>query len=665
MKKFLSIFVLFVFTTVIIFEYPVSLSAATKTYSAEDETDDTKKNCLKEFFTEKADAASEAFNSILESTDTALETAKETVGDFAEGTKQKASDAASKAGDITETVKNNVAEAGEAVADIATETGKKISDKATETTEAVKDTAKNLGNNIANSAQTLGKKARAFFGYFDKEAFQHGWDYITQLTGTTIATIQAKDLGEYARNISDAIEKLETDINNSAMNNRAVEQEKGFIFEKWHADTMNIDAAAKNSGERAWRLESNADGSVDISTTYGENASLKSYEDGAKSAKALSARESQQSKKLLEAYQQYNHDLSEQGKNPISIQEYADTQLSDDDFKEIFIRKYAGQSSIIPSDQIPQAVDYLTGKIDQFPEIGSKYNKAQREVYEETLKSLKDKLTSPDGVESKPLTSEELQAITELAKEGDFKAEEYGIKLSSFITKTDILNSVITPSAQAAVLQIALTAGPDIVSIIIDSIQDGDLDEARLKEIGIDAALSGTEGFAEGSISSAILLACKSGRFGAALKDISPNGVAVLTVLTIDAVRYGYKLSNGEITAYEYSDLMAEDVFVMIASQAAGITLQMLLPMIPFAYLAGSMAGGILASAGYSAGKQVVMKVIDADGFGAILPSEVTNAFNVAKDVIASFDLKEKASDFKNAVVSTSTNGMIYVMDRK
>ncbi len=87
----------------------------------------------------------------------------------------------------------------------------------------------------------------------------------------------------------------------------------------------------------------------------------------------------------------------------------------------------------------------------------------------------------------------------------------------------------------------------------------------------------------------------------------------------------------------------------------------MLLPMVPFAYLAGSMAGGMLTSAGYHAGKQVVLEVQSQGGIGTVLPATLSDGANVGKEVIASLNINEHVTDFKESVVTTTEKGQILI----
>lgn len=72
-----------------------------------------------------------------------------------------------------------------------------------------------------------------------------------------------------------------------------------------------------------------------------------------------------QSKKLWEGFQKKNQELAAGGNAPISLGEYVDQYVPDSEMKDIFVAKYSGQTRIIPSDQMEEAVKYLEGKIDK------------------------------------------------------------------------------------------------------------------------------------------------------------------------------------------------------------------------------------------------------------------------------------------------------------
>lgn len=608
---------------------------------------------LKNSTSEAADKAKKAAQQGSQKAKDAVQQGSEKAKDALQDGTQKAKQAADAAGDY---LSDKAGEAGEAIKDETQKTKEAVkegSEKAKQAADAAGDylgeIAGEAGETISSGAQAVASGVQELFSQIDVSRFQSGWDYVVKKSpGLIAASITQENLAKAEGEVVKAIQALENDINKSAQNARGAAFEKGFVFEKWQADTFNIDAAAKRSKYTAETLDSNKAASVDVKVSDGQNASMKAYKSGADSAREQAA--------LLEEYK----DWVAKNPNDASVKDYLDNQLSPEQVNNLLEAKYSKMDRIIPSDQMDDAVRYLTGKLDDLPQP-DEYSQAQQKAYKETMDNLKTQLQSKDGkVQSKPLSSDELQAITELAKEGKFDAEQFGITPSDYITRADILSDVIAPGAEAAMLQIALTVGPEIYAIIVDAAKNGNIDEEMLKKAGVDAVLAGSEGFVEGSVSSTILLACKAGKFGAQFKNVSPDTVAMITVLAIDAARYGYKLSKGEITPLDYTNIMAEETFVAIASQATGIAVAAILPMVPFSYMAGSMAGAMLASAGYSIGKDIVMEVKDAGGIGSILPAQAPE-LNIGKDLVASFDLQELIDGIKGYKLITKRDGTIVI----
>ncbi len=160
-------------------------------------------------------------------------------------------------------------------------------------------------------------------------------------------------------------------------------------------------------------------------------------------------------------------------------------------------------------------------------------------------------------------------------------------------------------------------------------------------------------------MSSAIVVAAQSGKFGTSLVNIAPETVGTLTVLTIDAIRYGYQLSSEKITKTEYADLMTQDIIIALASQTTGALMLALFPFIPFSYMAGSMAGAMLASVGYQAGKELYLELQGEDGFETIVPSSIASGTDMASDFLSSLNIKNSISGFKDRTVTAYNNGKL------
>ena len=471
------------------------------------------------------------------------------------------------------------------------------------------------------------------------ENLKEGWDYAEKYLSSQLSSQKGAD---YVKKVSDAIEKLQKDINKSAESSRSVTQEAGYIAEKWHADTFNINAAASGSSEYAITPNSTALGSADVITSYQEEASLKYYQSASGSASA-------QAKTVLEAYAEY-YRASE---NPLSWEEYLLKHGFDSDVSAL----YSGQIRIIPSNQMEDAIAYLKGAKSSLPETVK--------AYQETLDKLRDRLQAPDGTQSTPATYEEMQAIAELAQKGEFRPEDFNISTAQIITPKYILKQAVGAGLSAATFRAVLTMGPDFYSIIRDAIKTGNLDNDRLKEAGMDGICNTSEGFLEGSISFALITACETGKLGNQFKNISPNVVGTLVVLIMDAMRYGYGLANNEISLDDYGNLIAEEIVAAAVSNVAGISLTLLLPMFPIAYMAGSMAGGMIAMVGYKLAmtkvKELSIELNAAGGFEAFLPEGFSNAFNVLKGYFSKIDIRTAASSCKDLVMRVFEDGCINI----
>lgn len=502
---------------------------------------------------------------------------------------------------------------------------------------------------LVDVAESAKEKIIDAYSKVKKKDFQEGWEHAVEFATSTGA---AQKGSQYVGKVAESIDKFRVDMNEFKGSARGVKQEAGFVAEKWHADTFNIDSAARGSSETAETVNSHANASPDIKTSYGEEASLKYYKTASKSAEA-------QAKSILEKY--YNYCDNAKG-TPMTLGEYLDKNGYDAKSESQLMKSiYEGQTRIIPQDQYAAAVDYLNGRISEMDLRDSAKAAGKSDAYVETLSELKDCLESPSGTKSTPVTKEKIEQVTELCQDGDFKPEDFGFTVSQIITPKYIVKQAINTGAKTATLNAALTMGPEIYAILVEAAKTGKIDKAELKKTGVDGVLAGSEGFVEGSVSNVILVACQAGKFGPSLTNASPEVVGALTVLTIDAIRYGYALSKGEITAEEYGSLLAEEVVISSGSLAAGMAVTAFLGNSVVLCMAGCLAGGMLTAIGFNMGKTALLEIQDGGGFAALVPTESIKGIVIEKGTVAKLGLQEKASTFKDMTVTTLKNGTIKI----
>lgn len=518
--------------------------------------------------------------------------------------------------------------------------------------QSAKKAVNSTANEVGKVAQSAKETVVDWCSNIDFSKFKKGWDYSVEFMGSAYSAATGMS-SKYVANIEKEITNLKTDMNSAAGSARGTAQEAGYLAEKWAADTFNISAAANESEYSANVENSNEFASPDVTTNYNEKVSLKYYQTAKKSA-------SEQAKALLKAYKEFCSKTAKT--DPPTLDEYLNERGYDAKTQDALLASvYEGQIRIIPTDQLAEATEYLQGKIDSLSSVEGEATSAMAKTYKETLNNLRDRLKAPDGTESKPLSYQEAQAIAEVSKDGNFRPEDFGINVTTMINPKYVMKQAVGTGLEVAAINTILTVGPDFYSIIKEAIQNGKLDETTLKEKGLEGTIAASEGFIEGSVSRVIATMCKAGTFGTAMKSANPSIIAMLTILVIEGIIHGYELSQGKITAEEYGNMMVDRLMIGLIAIPTTALFFALLPATHIAMLAGCMAGGMVACVGYMAAKNAIMDIVDGGGFEAIVPAKVTNTIRVATKAVSELGIKERASVFKDSIISTATDGYIHV----
>lgn len=515
------------------------------------------------------------------------------------------------------------------------------------------DTVKTTANNAASGISSAKEAVVDWYNTLDLTKFKDGWDAAVSYMGSAYSTAVSSS---YVESVGEAINSFKSSMNSAYGSARGVAQEAGFAAEKWVAGTFNINAAANESQYHADVVGSTELGSVDVSTNFGENASLKFFSSASGSASA-------QAKTLIEAYREYyTRAQSNTSKPPMSLKEYLDSNGYDAETQDALLASiYDGQTRIIPAEQLSEAIEYLEGRIDKLSAIDGDVASARTKSYQETLANLRDRLHAPDGTESKPITDEEIQAIAELSQKGEFKPEDFRVSLSTVIDPRYVMKQAIGTGVEVGVLRTVFTVGPDLVSVVLEAVKEGNVDESILKELGIEGAVAMSEGFVEGSLSRIIATMCKEGLLGEALKSAPSDVVGALVFLTIEAMIEGYSLVKGSITPLEYGCLMADKSLITALAIPTSALMLSILPATKLFMLIGCFAGGIIAATGYTLMKEVVLEVADGGGFEAFVPVGTAKGITSLKEEIAAINLREQFSNLKEFTISTVNSGYIKV----
>lgn len=417
--------------------------------------------------------------------------------------------------------------------------------------------------------------------------FKAGYDFFQQNAGAVLGAFDGNDFAmkrvAYVSSVDDEISALEKSINDFVGTNTKNKMLKGDMAEFWHAGTFNVKAAINESNHRATVERSHEFASVDISTNFKKDYGLKYYANGTESAK-------QQAKSVFEKFKEYQ---AKGGKDSL------DKFLSDRNYDSDAIINdpiYSGQVRLIPHDQMPEAKKWLEEKIAK--EGFRRPEQVRR--YQETLDLLKDKIDDDNGNESIPLSKEEAEKLAQLAKEGKFKAEDFGIEAPAVLNVEMVMKESFKAGMNAALISLALKVGPEVYKSIDLLIKNGEIDEEQFKRVGFSAVTGSAEGFFRGSVASALTACCKSGVLGKELMNISPGVISAVTVITMNTIKNSYQVAQGRKSRTELSNALVRDVFLSSSSLAAGAIGQAVIPVPVIGYMVGSFVGSIAGSFIYS-----------------------------------------------------------------
>lgn len=443
--------------------------------------------------------------------------------------------------------------------------------------------------------------------------FFDGYKAYCRNTDSYIAARMGED---YVNNVADKISELEYDINSFTGYNTLTDKLKGDIAEFWHSGTFNIDSAVKGSKASTIVDRSHDFASADITSNFGIKYGLKYYSDGQKSANAQS----------LSYFQRYAEYKSQSGRSDLSFLDYLKEKGVDNE-SVLYDPIYSGQVRIIPADQLKDAIEYLKWKIAK----ESLTRPEQVARYQDTLNNLAIKLESSDGVSSIELTESQAKEIAILAKEGRFKANDFGLSTEELVHLQYILKEGLRAGTTAAIISFVLQTAPEIYNCINRLVKDGEIDKDDLKNLGF-AALNGTStGYIRGFVAASLTTACKSGIFGTAFKSVDPSGIAGLTVVFMETMFDSYKVVSGDMQANQMADNLIKNIIVVSSGVGLGIVFKTFLPIIPGSYLLGNFIGTLLGGFIYQTTDNAIMSFCINSGttfFGLVkqdykLPNEV------------------------------------------
>ena len=405
-------------------------------------------------------------------------------------------------------------------------------------------------------------------------------------------------------------------------------QLKGYIAEVWHTYTLNINATANRSTERASMVNSNKLGSVDVTTSWGEDYSLKYYKDGASSAMA-------QSHPLEWAYQRYIHSLKDKSNIP-NRRDFLSMNGIDPN-TDMMLGMYEGQARLIPTDQIKDAIVALDKQISK--ELNN-LNNPDREQIAKILQDVRSKLTdhlsSPAGDQSMPLTEDMAKELAKLGKEGKFDPRRYDITIAKQADIRHICTNIFNAGLNAAWVSALIKILPNIYKLIINMINDEKLREEDLLNIGKSGLLGGAQGFVLGTITASITTYAEMGVLGDSLKALSmaenfAPAVSTIAVFAVQAICDSYKLVKGKMSEEEFAVNTERNLYIACGGIIGGLSMQFIWEVPVLSYALGSLIGSILGGFIFTTKEHIMMSLCVKGGYTVF--GLVKQDYSLPKDV--------------------------------
>lgn len=403
---------------------------------------------------------------------------------------------------------------------------------------------------------------------------------------------------EYINTINKEISIFIDNLKKFEGHQTSVKQLKGNAAEVWHSGTFSIQASLHDSKHRAFYDESHELGSADNSTNFGIEIGLKYDGTAIKSAK-------DQSISIFERFKKYEFDGGK-----LSLDEYLKKNKIPDDVV-LDDPLYRGQIRLIPKDQLVEAREWLSKKINS----ESSCRSDQIERYRETCILLTDRIKDNDGVESIPLTEKEARQLAQLAKEGKATAEALGQTTENLVKFEHIMHQAFKAGLSSAIISFVLHTAPEIFKAIEHLIQLGEINAEDFQKIGFASIKGSAEGFIRGSVSAALTIAIKAGFLGDAIKETNPSIIGAMTVIAMDTMKNAYKVAQGQMTRRELANDLVRETFVSVCSLAMGGITQMWVEIPVLGFMLGSFVGSMIGSFAYSCGYNAVLSFCVDTGF--------------------------------------------------
>lgn len=364
----------------------------------------------------------------------------------------------------------------------------------------------------------------------------------------------------WANEVKDAVKAANDEIMYVAQTykNNNVDSLGGFYAEAFHSGSFNRNAAINQSPYHTSVPHSHAGASPDINTNWGKEISSK-----------------------------YNKTAQD------SLNHQAET-FQGPGFTD---SKYIGQERLIPSDQLNEAHKEALRKIAK--ETSNRPDVAER--FRETNGQLTDRIKSPDGIESQPLTKDGANEWARNTKQG--KIETFSNPDS--VSVMSHMKEIGEAAGTAALISVAIQSAPVIIVGVKKLFQEPDYSIKAfgrdISEWAVNDGLKvGTDAFVKAALSGSICAAIKSGALQGPFSNMTPTAVAGISVAGVETAKALWKWQKGEINGEQAASESMKAGLRTCASLAGKAVGQALIPIPVVGAIVGSFVAAFVLEKGFN-----------------------------------------------------------------
>ena len=345
-----------------------------------------------------------------------------------------------------------------------------------------------------------------------------------------------------------------------------------------------------------------------------------------------------------------------------SMTEFLDEKLTESENLVLF-QSLTDRKRTISKKEMTKVKEYLELKLkgEDAAAIEKKLSKNTRKIME----YLFDRASRADG-KVLEIRSDAAEALAEIAAYGEFDSSELkhifeglSVKPSQIVLPEYVMKKAVGSGVVKDKMKTVLVLAPALTDSLTDTLNVGNL---NLKDIDIALEIENNEESVEKAFEGIIRETFSSEDLSKKYPDMDADAEKNLAKVAALAAKEGLLLSKGDISSEDFGKAMSAMILDIVSAEKSSEKLSKVLPLIPYAYMAGSLSGSLLGDGKYESGEEVALGMLNAGGFEAMVPDYLISADEIGSGLLKKADIKKITGMLSDTVYSLS-NGKICIQN--